>query len=228
MNRKEILIKIYKQLEMITRIYTLNSKKYKLESTYWLTYSFKVATVISGQKLPKYITKDDILEHDKVQVWNKEDFEDEDDDDEEELDFRDNNFLKSGLKEDKDHDIEAALKRLEGFRIAIMIDNGQVQQAKVLLEQFLRDDEFSEQEQDSKMLMKSLLGILKSNFNKGDVQEREEGLKLMDEARKLSEEIKVIYERLKWLKITHQEMGFDVIGVKRQKGVIQQITSSIN
>jgi len=47
---------------MITRIYTLNSKKYKEESTYWLTYAFKVAAFLTGkQNSIKYIKQEDIL-----------------------------------------------------------------------------------------------------------------------------------------------------------------------
>jgi len=47
---------------MITRIYTLNSKKYKTESTYWLTYAYKVAAVLSGETVPRHIKMEDILD----------------------------------------------------------------------------------------------------------------------------------------------------------------------
>ena len=53
--------------------------------------------------------------------------------------------------------------------------------------------------------MTSLLGILKKNYGKTH-KEKSEGLKLMEEARLLSEEIKLVYERMRWLKLD-SELG---------------------
>ena len=42
------------------------------------------------------------------------------------------------------------------MRIAILIDNGKIKEAKELLEQYLLDDEFTDSEKDVKLLMTSL------------------------------------------------------------------------
>ena len=93
------------------------------------------------------------------------------------------------------------IKRLDGLRLAIMIDNGELQQAKDVLERYQRRDEFTESEKDVKLLVQSLLGILKKNFGDSE-KEKREGMRLMEEARTLGDEIKVLYERIKWLQLS--------------------------
>ena len=90
------------------------------------------------------------------------------------------------------------IKRLDGLRLAIMIDNGKLKEAKDVLEMFNNGDEFAESEKDIKLLVQSLLGILKKNFGTSE-EEKREGARLMERARVLGDEIKVLYERLKWL-----------------------------
>lgn len=40
-------------LEMITRLFTLNSRKHRSESTYWLKYAFKVAGTLRERRVPR-------------------------------------------------------------------------------------------------------------------------------------------------------------------------------
>lgn len=42
-------------LEFITRIYTLDSKKYKKESVYWMAYAFRVTSLLLEMKVPDVI-----------------------------------------------------------------------------------------------------------------------------------------------------------------------------
>ena len=50
-NTDKHLILIYKQLEFITRIYALDSKKYNAESRYWSVYAYRVGHAISQEKV---------------------------------------------------------------------------------------------------------------------------------------------------------------------------------
>ena len=52
-------------------------------------------------------------------------------------------------------------KRLEALRIAIMIDNGKIAEAHTQLESLYELDDFTEYEKDIKMLVYSMLGIIK-------------------------------------------------------------------
>ena len=106
------------------------------------------------------------------------------------------------------------IKRLDGLRLAIMIDNGELQQAKDVLERYQRKDEFTESEKDVKLLVQSLLGILKKNFGDSE-KERREGMRLMEEARTLGDEIKVLYERMKWLQLSPSALQLDNVGLTR-------------
>ena len=78
-----------------------------------------------------------------------------------------------------------------------MIDSWKIQEAKSLLEQHVFTDSFTDQQLDIKLIMKSLLGIL----YKSDPKTFSQGLALLDEAQELSDEIQMVYERLRWLKI---------------------------
>lgn len=80
----------------------------------------------------------------------------------------------------------------------MMIDSGEIKDAMIVLEVLIRKDKYSENEKDIKLLEYSLLGILKKNFGKTP-NEKTEGLKLIEKSRSLSDEIKMIYERIKWL-----------------------------
>ena len=51
MNPKKANKLVYMHLEMITRIYTLDSKKNRQECCYWLNYAFKVAGLLQGEKV---------------------------------------------------------------------------------------------------------------------------------------------------------------------------------
>jgi len=55
----------------------------------------------------------------------------------------------------------------------------------MLLEMFISDDYFNDNEQDIKLLMKSLYGILL----KSNPKTNSEGLKMLEEAQSLSDEI---------------------------------------
>lgn len=187
---------IYKQLELITRLYALDSKRYKDQSRYWSTYAFRVALALA----PKEIRR----AHQNRNIFGKIDFLGEmaKTSDYEHIEVKEllelehiMNFQNQALGDASD---VSNVKRLDGLRLAIMIDNGKLQEAKDVLESFHKNDEFSESEQDIKLLVQSLLGILKKNFGVSE-EEREEGMRLMEKARTLGEEIKVLYERIKWL-----------------------------
>lgn len=49
MEQYEHLNLIYKQLEFIARLYTMDSKKYQEQSEYWLSYADKVLQILIGQ-----------------------------------------------------------------------------------------------------------------------------------------------------------------------------------
>ena len=51
LSTKENLKEVAKQLELITRVYCLNSKANKKEATYWLSYSFKVAACLTSENI---------------------------------------------------------------------------------------------------------------------------------------------------------------------------------
>lgn len=138
---------------MITRVYALNSRKYKDESTYWLSYAFKAAALVHQNMLNHSIrpaailaTKKEISDRIDIDLKKHTEF----------AGFDDEPATKV--------DLSACLKRLECLRIAVMIDNGHVKNAKILLEKFLKDNDFTHDEQDSKLLMKSLLGIIKKKL----------------------------------------------------------------
>lgn len=65
----------------------------------------------------------------------------------------------------KNAELEAVVKRLEGFRMAIMIDHEQFERARGHLEMMEMEEEFTHLEQDSKVLVKSLLGLLLRNYS---------------------------------------------------------------
>ena len=87
-------------------------------------------------------------------------------------------------------DVLSSLKRLEGLRAAIMIDHGKIEDAKEMLSSLANKNDYKLKEKDTKLLITSLLGILKRNFGSTN-QEREEGLQLLESARRQGEEIKL-------------------------------------
>lgn len=100
-------------LEMATRLFTLNSKKYKIESTYWLKYAFKVAGTLKDRKVPMTT---EILEDEYDELLATEMEEAEILGFVSSYDFQYNQVT-------QDLYLEALIKRLEGFRMAIMIDH---------------------------------------------------------------------------------------------------------
>jgi len=72
-------------------------------------------------------------------------------------------------------DVLSSLKRLEGLRAAIMIDHGKIQDAKEMLSSLRSKNDYKLNEKDTKLLITSLLGILKRNYGSTN-QEKEEGL----------------------------------------------------
>lgn len=96
--------------------------------------------------------------------------------------------------------ILSSLKRLEGLRAAIMIDHGKLQDAKEMLSSLSSVNDYKPNEKDTKLLITSLLGILKRNYGSTN-QEREEGLELLESARLLGEEIKLQHERINWFQL---------------------------
>jgi len=180
---RESVHNVYRQLEMITRVYAQDSKAFKDQSSYWMTYAYRQAANVDDKE-------------NTSQLFDNED----------------------------DSDMISNIKRLEGLRLAIMIDDNQHDEAKSILESFLLQNEFTHQDQDVKLLMTSLLGILKKSLGKTQ-QEQMEGLKLLEKAQSLSEEIKLIYERLRWFKTSNLELGIDPVGVKQ--GVMAEIINEV-
>jgi hypothetical protein len=60
----------------------------------------------------------------------------------------------------------SAKKRLLGLEIAIMIDKGEIKSSILKLEKLHEEDDFTENEKDVKILITSLLGILKKSLGK--------------------------------------------------------------
>jgi hypothetical protein len=56
-------MQIYKQLEFITRLYALDSKKYSAQSRYWSTYAYRVALALSPEKVRAATTIPNIFGH---------------------------------------------------------------------------------------------------------------------------------------------------------------------
>ena len=71
-------------------------------------------------------------------------------------------------------------------------------EAKDILESLNETDVYNENEQDVKLLVKSLLGLLKKNFGKSH-EENIEGIRLLDQAKDLSKDVNLHYERCRWL-----------------------------
>lgn len=82
------------------------------------------------------------------------------------------------------------------------------------------DNQFNYLEQDSKLLVKSLLGLILKNYGKTQ-DEKMEGLKLMEQSQKLSDEIKIVYERLKWLMICPDDQSSQIVGMNRPDSAIR-------
>ena len=93
-----------------------------------------------------------------------------------------------------------------------------------LLDKLHRDDDFTDTEQDVKILITSLLGILNKTFGKSQ-REKTKGLQLMEDARKMGEEYKLIYERTKWLQYSPDILKMEVTGENRP--VIERINADI-
>ncbi len=64
----------------------------------------------------------------------------------------------------------------------MLIDDGQIDEAKYVLDNFLQENDFSENEKDIKLLMYSLSGILKKNFCKNHDEEIE-GMELIESSK---------------------------------------------
>ena len=96
-----------------------------------------------------------------------------------------------------------------------MIDKGEIEKAKSILSTMYEDIPFTENEKDIKLLIHSLLGILKKNYGRTH-EEQIEGLKIIDSTRALSEEIKLLYERMLWLQINPKQLQMEVPGERRQ------------
>jgi len=105
-----------------------------------------------------------------------------------------------------------------------MIDKGEIEKAKSILSTMYEEGAFTENEKDIKLLIHSLLGILKKNYSQTH-EEHIEGIRLIDSTRALSEEIKLLYERMQWLQINPQQLQMDVTGEDRQ--LYQKIASEM-
>ena len=79
----------------------------------------------------------------------------------------------------------------------MLIDANRINEALLALEG-ISTNHYSDHEKDIELLLTSLHGILKKNFGRTQ-EEKTHGLELIEKSRKLSDEIKLIYERIKWL-----------------------------
>mmetsp|Transcript_26475 Transcript_26475/g.40420 ORF Transcript_26475/g.40420 Transcript_26475/m.40420 type:complete len:94 (+) Transcript_26475:1011-1292(+) len=84
--------------------------------------------------------------------------------------------------------LKSNLKRLESLKLAIMIDNGRISEAKSTLEKLYAKNEYTDREKEARMLNTSLLGILKKQLGKTE-EERMEGLHILEEAKGMDSEI---------------------------------------
>jgi len=89
-------------------------------------------------------------------------------------------------------------KRLEGLLVAKMIDEGELERAKRLLEVSVLVDDFLLNEGDIKVMTYSLLGIIKKTQGQNQ-DEQLEGLRLLEKARQFSDETMPVFERLNYM-----------------------------